>query len=555
MQYPKKYQTIQIVLSTVVLVLLFSCAQVVAPGGGPKDSKAPQALKYTPDSAALNFNTKSIIINFNEFIQLNDVANQLIVSPPLEFTPDIQAKGKDLIIELNKKEVLKPNTTYCFSFGNALRDVNEGNIKDNFSYIFSTGSYLDSLTLKGKVKFAFNQKTEKGILVMLYSDMTDSVVYKKLPDYFAKTKEDGSYQINNIRLGKYKVFALKDDNANYKYDSETEFIGFSDSLADVSLTNKMDIVLFQEPAKKLFLKKYFYGGYGKLVFVFSTPSDSIVVKPVNYEFKETDVLLNFSAKKDSLTYWFRNIEKDSLYLQISNGSKVLDTIEVKLTKMEEALKNSRNPLKFNLINSPNGNKNFDLNSIIHLNFSHPISEIKKDIITLKEDSLSVNYSEKLSYVKQSNSMIVDLLMDNKNIPLKENKNYRFIIPTATFIDFFGLKNDSINIDFNTREEKYYGSLKLKLNAAVKASGNYIVQLLDEKENIIKENFVRGDETIQYQYLHPKNYILKVIYDNNSNQKWDAGNLFQKIQPERVTYYTSPITIRSNWDMDLEWKLD
>jgi hypothetical protein len=198
-------------------MLLASCAQVVAPGGGKKDTTPPQVLKYTPDSASLNFKGKTIEILFDEFIQLKDLNTQLIISPPLEFTPDINIRGKSLIIEFNGKEVLKDNTTYCISLSNAIQDINENNAKENFSYIFSTGSYIDSLKLNGKVELAFDHKTENGILVMLYSDLNDSVVYKSLPAYFGKTNDEGLFQINNIRAGKYNIRALKDVNANYKY--------------------------------------------------------------------------------------------------------------------------------------------------------------------------------------------------------------------------------------------------------------------------------------------------------------------------------------------------
>jgi hypothetical protein len=212
---------------------------------------------------------------FDEFIQLKDLNNQLIISPPLENAPDIKVKNKTLTIDFDKEEILKPNTTYSISFGNALQDIHENNPIDNFKYIFSTGSFIDSLVVKGKIENAFDHKTDKGILVMLYTDFSDSVIYKKKPDYFAKTKEDGTFQINNIRTGKYKLLVLKDANANYKYDSESESVGFIDALIDVAEKKNILIDVFQEPSKKLFLKKNNYNSYGKISFIFNKPADSI----------------------------------------------------------------------------------------------------------------------------------------------------------------------------------------------------------------------------------------------------------------------------------------
>ncbi|MFI5164899.1 MAG: Ig-like domain-containing domain, partial [Bacteroidia bacterium] len=191
--------------------LLEHCAQIVIPGGGPRDATPPRVVKYMPDSAATNFNTKTIAITFDEYIQLSDLQRELTISPPMNIQPDVKYKGKTLLIEL--KDSLQKNTTYCLNFGSAIRDFTESNPKTNFQYIFSTGSFIDTLKLSGTVKNAFDLKSEKGILVMLYDTYNDSVPYKKLPSYFAKTGDDGSYTIRNIRPGNYKAFALKDANS------------------------------------------------------------------------------------------------------------------------------------------------------------------------------------------------------------------------------------------------------------------------------------------------------------------------------------------------------
>lgn len=571
----KKY-----ILGCIGILLLASCAQVVSPGGGAKDAGPPKVLQYVPDSASLNFKARSIVLTFDEYIQLQDLNNQLIVSPPMNKTPDIKVKNKSLVIDLDKDEVLKPNTTYCFSFGNAIQDNNEGNPKENFKYIFSTGSFIDSLVVRGKVENAFNHKTEKGILVMLYSDHSDSVIHNKLPDYFAKTKEDGSFQINNIRTGKYKVYALKDANANYKYDGESESIGFVDTLIDASAKQNIQIALFQEPAKKLFLKKYIHNSYGKFVFIFNKSTDSVRIKPFNHTFNENEVILDYSANKDTLTYWIKNYDKDSLILQVNNGNIVLDTMELKMIKKEDALKSNRNPLRLSLVSSPNGNQGFDLNAELKLYVSNPLENWKQEQeLIFTEDSivyktinpLILRYSPtfrnrlKLGYwgcnkeIEDPKNAGVIILSEECFLSpkLKENTKYHLFIPPGTFTDIFGLTNDTLRIDFKTREEKYYGTVKLKVNLPAdndSSKQNYIVQLLDDKESVVRENFTKIGEAIYYEYLYPQKYKLKIIVDENSNGKWDSGDLLKKQQPEKVIYYSELINIRSNWDMDLEWKV-
>ncbi len=551
-----------------ICMLLFSCAQVVAPSGGKKDTTPPRITKYNPDSASVNFTSKTILMTFDEFIQLKDLNNQLIISPPLIKTPDITVEKKTLSIVFDKNEYLKPNTTYSISFGNSIQDVNENNPIENFKYIFSTGSFIDSLTLKGKVQNGFNLATEKGIVVMLYRDYSDSTVYTGQPDYFSKTNADGTFQINNIKAGKYKLVALKDINANYKYDSGTELIGFVDAPIDVSEKKNILIDLFQEPVKKVFLKKHSHDSYGKITLVFNQGSDSIRVNLLNNDMKGVQEFLEFSKNKDTLVYWVRNFTKDSLIMQVNNGTIILDTLEFKFIQMEDALRSKKNPLKLEVLDSPNGNQVFDLNREFSLKFNHPISSFENKYVPLTEDTIPLNkkasslhYSianETVSIVKWDTTLGIkksEINVAGKFLAnWKENTNYHLLILPGTFTDIFGLTNDSIKIDFKTKEEKYYGTVKLSITIP-ETNTNYIVQLLDEAGNMLRENFITKSQEIKYDYLYPRKYRLKLIYDENNNHKWDTGNYMKHVQPEKVIYNSELINIRSNWDAELEWKVE
>jgi hypothetical protein len=547
------------------IVLFNSCAQVVAPTGGKIDKVPPRVVKYLPDSAALNFNSKGIIIFFNEFVQLKDLNNQLLISPPLEFMPDVKAKNNTVTFDFDKSEKLKSNTTYSINFGNAIQDIHENNAIENFKYVFSTGSFIDSLIVKGKVETAFDHKTEKGVLVMLYKDQSDSVIYKTTPDYFGKTKEDGSFLISNVAEGRYKVMALKDANANYKYDTETESIGFADTLLNVNSNTTINLSTFLQPPKKLFLKTAFHNYYGNILLIFNKPADNILVKPLNPHLDEKDIFIDISKNKDTLNYWFRNVDNDSIIVQVSSNNQVIDTLSFKTVKKAEALKTNRgNPLKFRLVSSPDKNQNLDLNSELQFTFSHPIDPVsiealKTKEIQLMEDSILYNgYNDLFYQQKGINAFVLRKKTDKGTEPilpvLKENTKYHLLIKPGTFTDIFGFTNDSIQINFKTREEKQYGSLKVKIDIA-ETEGNYIVQLLDEKENIIRETNISKAETLNYLYLLPKKYKLKVIFDDNKNHKWDTGNLLKKQQPEKVVYNAETITARPNWDLDLEWKVN
>lgn len=549
--------------------LIIGCAQVVRPGGGSVDKVAPKVLNYTPDSASLNFKSRNIQILFNEFFTY-DLANQLIISPPLETKPVVTVKNKTLNIAFDENEVLKPATTYCISFGNAIQDLNEKNPVANFKYIFSTGNFIDSLTLSGSIQDAFNHKTEKGVLALLYKSTKDSAVYNSLPDYFAKTTETGAFEITNIKSGSYKLLALKDANGNYKFNQESEGIAFADSLINVDRENTILLNLFQETPNNIYLKKYIQEQYGKYVLILNRSADSIKVERLTLaNEQQLQEQIQTSKNKDTITYWINNYDADSIKFQIKNGLHIIDTAAFKVLKKEDALKSRRSPLKLSLVNSLNENMEVDLNADIFLQFSNPILTIPKNVeVYLKEDSLQYKkYALSFYKSKNSNNLKISIgLKDStvltaknsepfKNNILKENTRYNLYIPPNTFTDFFGLTNDSIKINFKTREEKYYGSVKLNLNFESTLKGKYIVQLLDDKENIVRENSISEPAIINYLYLPPRIYKLKIIADANSNGKWDTGNYLLKQQPEKVFYNTESINIRSNWDLDLEWNVN
>ena len=537
------------------LIFLMSCAQIVMPSGGEKDKTPPAALSYSPDSASLNFNSKIIEITFDEYIALSGVDQQLVVSPPLEKKPKVSVKGKSLLIELDKDELLKENTTYTFNFGNALKDVNEGNVKENFKYLFSTGDFIDSLSVKGNVLNAFNHQKEKGILVMLYSDFEDSIVYKSQPHYFSKTNENGDFQIDNIHNDNYKIIALKDENMNYLYETGKEKIAFLADSIDVSNSPLIELEMFQEPEEKLFIKKRVYNSFGKMLVVFNKPVEGVKVKSLKHEFDNNGTIVELSKSNDSLTYWFVECKKDSLIIELSKDTIVIDTLELELKSKEEFLKDKKNPLELKLDGSPNGNQKFDLDKNVVLFFTNPIDSINpKAKLELLIDSVA-HTSTPVSFTKGSNSQNVML----GPLDLQEQKNYQLFIPPNTFTDIFGLSNDSIFIDFKTQEKSYYGTLALNINFVDSTfskcdSCNYIIQLLTKNENIVRESAFKPSENILFEYLHPQKYILKIIVDENKNGKWDTGNYLKRQQAEKVIYYNEEVNIRSNWDLEVNWQI-
>lgn len=223
------------------------CAQIGAPTGGPRDSIPPRLMKANPAQSSTNFKGNKVTLTFDEYVVLDDVQNNVIVSPLQKSSPVIDFKLKTVTVKL--KDSLLPNTTYSINFGNAIKDNNEGNPIKNFTYVFSTGNSIDSLQQSGKVIIAETGKTDSTLIAMLYRNADDSAVQKRKPDYMARLKGDGSFIFRNLSAGSYKIYALKDGDGGKTYNSKIELFAFTGHDIVVGKTNEA-ITLYASAEEK-----------------------------------------------------------------------------------------------------------------------------------------------------------------------------------------------------------------------------------------------------------------------------------------------------------------
>ena len=320
------------------ILTIAGCAKIVTPTGGQKDLDPPVIMSSKPENYSTNFKRKDISISFNEYIQLKDLNKNLIISPPLKEKPIIRVKGKTLSIKIESE--LKDSTTYNIYFGEALQDYNEGNPYKNFQYIFSTGNYIDSLGIEGALLNAFDLTPIEDAFVMLYSDLSDSVPYTQIPEYVSKTNKKGVFKINNIRHGRFKLFALKDGNNNYKFDNNTEEIAFTDSVISFKLESftqidtvfkKREIISNKELDKREELSN-------EDVFLIDTIIKTKVLgyKTNNYvlmmfsgDFEQQYLKNNKRDSKQKLEFVFNRAIKDSVILKILDNPKTKIITELK----------------------------------------------------------------------------------------------------------------------------------------------------------------------------------------------------------------------------------
>jgi len=557
-----------------VIIVFSNCANIVNPTGGPKDTNPPEAVSFHPENYSTNLIPKKISVEFNEFIILQDVNNQVIISPPIEEKPDFKIRGKSLVFNLD--EELLENTTYTIFFGDAIRDNHEGNILSNFEYVFSTGNTLDSLSIAGEVLNSFTLQPEEGVYVMLYEDVSDSIPLKERPMFLSKTGKNGKFFINNLKNKKFKIFALRDNNSNYIYDLPNEQIAFSDTLispeyieiikpdtlnadslavdniqpdsifADTIIQHFAHLFLFEEIDSTQKVESSKLVKKGEIEFVFRFPTINAEIKSLNHHFDNNWKIEELSPQKDTLTLWLNNVDVDTIIFEISDNDQVIDTNRIVLKKKERERKRKKKeePEKLNITSNVQ-NHFLELNYNCALSFPYPLKNYDFNEIIIQEDSIPIT-AEFIFPDSVKRKVFVDF-------DWKEESKYSILICDSIFTDIKNLSNDTTIFEFKTRKTSDYGTLLLDIIIS-DSCDQFIIQLLNDKENILCEKIITESELLKFEYLKPKTYRIKAIKDSNKNFRWDNGDYFKKIQPERVFYFPKSIQVRANWDIEEEWKL-
>lgn len=510
---------------------LFQCGRKGTPSGGIKDIIPPKLIKAEPENMSVNFKATKIRLYFDEYIKLKDIQDQLIVSPPLKNNPIITPAGSaSKYIEIQLKDTLKENTTYTFNFGQSIIDNNEGNPNSFLTYVFSTGSYIDSLSLKGVVEDAFDKKAETFISVMLYeidSMYTDSTIYKRPPNYITNTLDSTVlFELKNLKKGKYALFGLKDEGKNNMYDQKLDKIAFLQDTITLPTEEIYLLSLFkEEPNYSLTVPKF--EAKNKIIFGYQGDPKDIVINTLTKLPDTVRAKITKERSKDTLNYWFTPFEADSLVFSVTNERlKVLDTFVVKKRKVDLD----------SLVLKPSTSGTIGFDEIFSLEVNTPLVKADTSKIKLmKTDSIPHKYLAVFDSV--DNSIKIDFNKDPK-------ESYKLTVLPNLIEDFFGNTNDTIVFSLKTNSFEDYGTLELTLSGSAKYPA--IVQLTDEKGAVKKEKYATEPADISFNFLKPGKYLIRVIYDANGNKKWDTGNYLKQIQPERVSHSPKIIEMRANW---------
>jgi uncharacterized protein (DUF2141 family) len=524
------------------LIILFGCAKRGTPTGGPKDSIPPVLVNASPKLNSTNFDSEEIRLTFDEWIKLDKVQDQLIISPPLEKSSyEIKPlSGVTKKVFLKFLDSLAPETTYTINFGNSIQDNNENNPLTFFSYTFSTGETIDSLYVRGNTKDAFSQESDEFISLQLYrvdSLFNDSIIFQDKPTYISNTLDSTNYKFQNLKQGKYLLIALKDVDNNYFFDPFYDKIGFIDSLITLPRDSVIDLKLFKEETEIIWDKPHFinsekigFGYYGKLDLD-KIKIESNIPDSVNYVFikeKETDTLNLWLSRNSFDSLNFSLIETDTIKLTT-----------VKFDRKRDSLIDSLN-ISSKTVNVIHLKESFKISSNI------PLNKIEDSLITIRDiDSLIIPFTTSI------NDRLDEIDIDFEVSP---SDDYSIFIKPRAIKDIRGTENDTLQFNVVSQTLEDYGNVFLDVIA--NNDSKYILHLLDSNSNIIREfKNVNSLSTYIFDYIRPGKYTFRLIEDLNSNDLWDTGNYLKQVQPEPVYYFPSELDVRANWDLNETFNLN
>ena len=508
-------------------LLLTRCANVVAPTGGAKDVTPPKVVEAQPANQSTGFDGNKVEITFDEFVTLNNASQQVLVSPPLSTKPDIKLSGKTVTVKF--KEALKPNTTYTIHFGEAVKDLHEGNIFKDFAYAFSTGDQLDTLSLKGKVLNADDKKPAADLFVSLYN-ATDSVFdlpCRQVPDYVAKTDKEGFFSFHGLPDRRFLVFALQDMNSNLYYDLPNEKVAFLDTLVAPTDSLSLTLYAFTEVDTTQMLLESKLVEEGLLRFAFRHPAEGISVTTPDILPEAFRMVEVWSKQRDTLCWYFTPEVMDSLWVEVHSDVDTLINSKNRFALRYKGTK-SRNERNTRVLKTSNNLKNNLLppGEDLLLRFSEPIVEIHDTLGWKQDDALGMAY--------RLDTTIYDTV------------NYTINIADSAFCSLRGRTNKAFSIKFKRATDKDFGAVVLKITPPDRQQ--VVVQLLNNKGAVLDQQVVDSTSTVAFRQLIPGKYKLQAVIDKDRNGAWSTGNFHRRALPEAVVPYKDELDVKPGWDI-------
>ncbi len=609
-----KFRPIHTLTLLLSAALLYACASIGSPDGGPYDETPPKFVRANPGINSTNNKHKKVTIEFDEFIKLEKASEKVVISPPQKEMAKVEANGKRVHVEFF--DTLKDNTTYTIDFGDAIVDNNEGNPMGHFAYSFSTGSQIDTMEVSGTVLDAENLEPVKDVQVGLHSNLEDSAFVKLPFDRISRTDSRGRFIIRGIRPGKYRIYALKDGNQNYMFDSKSEIIAYLDSLVIPSVdgigerfdtiwndvdTLKYDTIIkstytrflpnnlilraFKEVNNMQYLVKSERPQLNKFSFFFNAKADTLpTLTGLNFN-SDNAFVVEPNLKNDTILYWIKDsllAEQDTLIMQMdylatdtlgqlvpkTDTLRLLNKIDQKkrLAMAEEARKKEEKELKkrrkkegdsIQVEKKPTQFFAMKIDAPSELDLNSNITlEFPEPVESI--DTAAFHVSVKVDSLWKEIPFLLrkDTLVHRKYMILSDwqpEKEYQFKVDSMAVKSIYGLHTDKSENTLKVKKLEDYGTLYLNITGA---GEHAIVQLLNASDAVIRQQPVTSKKTCDFYFLKPETkYYIRLFNDRNQNGRWDTGCYADKCQPEEVYYFPKVWEMKANFDFEENWDIN
>lgn len=575
-------------IGLLLVLMIYSCASIGTPNGGPYDETPPTFVSSTPAPNQLNYTGKKIEILFDELIQIDKPSENVIITPPQLSLPIIRASGRKAVIEL--KDSLKENTTYTIDFTNSISDNNEKNVYENFSFAFSTGDVIDTLEVSGLLLNAEDLEPMTGITIGLHSDLEDSAFVKTPFVRTSKTNDRGKFTIRNIAPGTYRIYALNDVNRDYKFDQPGEDIAFLDSLIvpTFELTSRQDTAwvdsltidtirtvpftrympddielrLFKEKFARQYMLRPERPEENRFTIRFNAPLDTIPVPvPLNFTPAEVDswYLPQSAEGMTAVHYWITDPDvwiQDTLRVELtyprSDSLNILrpqtDTLSL-LARRQPAPKKRKNdepePISF-LGMTINATGSLNVFDSIAVTFAEPVFDLSKEQFYLSQMADSVWMPVEFDFIPDTTNALNFFIVR----PWRYQEEYLLEVDSATILSVYDKWNDAFHSEFKIKAEDEYGHLYINITGSDTTA---FVQLLNNNDQPVRQAKVK-DGGVLFMDLKPDKYYARLVIDKNENGIWDTGNYADKRQPETVYYCPMVFNIMRNWQVEETWDI-
>lgn len=591
------------ILWLTAIAVLAGCASIGRPEGGPRDETPPVFMRSNPAPGQLNVNRKRLEVFFDENIQLDDAFNKVIVSPAQAMPPVVRSLGKRVTVEL--RDTLVPDATYTVDFGDAIKDLNEGNILDGFALDFSTGNSIDSLRISGVLLEAHTLEPAQGMLVGVYSNLEDSTITTLPLERVTRTNSRGQFTVRGLKDIPYRVFAINDVNRDNKWDRSedvaffdapvipsVEAITVNDTLRDAQGVDSVatrpgvaflpaDVLLtwFNEDYKSHYLMNNARPARNKVEIILSAPYDSVpraeIVRTPQLEGVDWDeiTIADISPGNDTITWWIRSPEAlavDSLTLALTyprtdsldNVVMFNDTIrffyrptsaEIKqakeLEKLREKGEDTIPPPQILMELKAVTSTSHDIYRPLIFESGTPWGQIDTTMMHfyIMEDTLWTEL-DPVSLHPLEGSTILRRQLDFQPLP---GAKYKFEADSASVFDIYGNPIKEFSHEFTVKSLDSYSTLFFEVTPA---DSTIIVELLDGSDKVVRSTRADANGKAVFNYVNPGNYYARMFFDDNGDGLWTTGNIAMKIQPEEVAYYPKKIDARANWDVELLWDI-